>query len=161
MRTKVDESMGINYDDQRNVLVDYLIKCRRLRSPQVIDAMRNTPRHLFIPKTYRPAAYQDRPLDIGEGQTISAPHMVAIMVELLEAKEGMRVLEIGGGSGYHAAVVSHLVGVSGHVYSIEHIEPLAKQAESNLAAAGVSERVTVVVGDGSAGSTMLICCIRA
>jgi len=108
-------------------------------------------RELFVPEPVRHAAYADHPLDIGLGQTISAPHMVAIMVEAMRAREGHRVLEVGGGSGYHAAVMAHVVGPTGHVYSVERLEPLAERARESLEAAGLSDRVTVLVGDGSCG----------
>ena len=108
-------------------------------------------REEFMPESIRYAAYADRPQDIGQGQTISAPHMVAIMVEAMRAKEGQRVLEIGGGSGYHAAVMAHVVGGSGHVFTVERIESLAERARVNLGTAGLSDRVTVVLGDGSCG----------
>ena len=108
-------------------------------------------RELFVPESLQNASYADHPLDIGHGQTISAPHMVAIMVEAMELVEGQRVLEVGGGSGYHAAVIAEVVGHSGHVYSIERLEPLAIRARRNLEAAGCSGPVTVLVGDGSCG----------
>jgi protein-L-isoaspartate(D-aspartate) O-methyltransferase len=105
----------------------------------------------FLPPAIRYAAYADRPQDIGQGQTISAPHMVAIMVEAMRAEEGQRVLEVGGGSGYHAAVMAQIVGPNGHVYAVERLEQLAQRARANLESAGLSERVTVLVGDGSCG----------
>lgn len=132
-------------------MVQKLIRDRRIHSPDVIDAMRRTPRHVFVPSEYRSASYQDRPLDIGEGQTISAPHMVGIMVELLDLAPGHQVLEIGGGSGYHAAIAAQIVGDEGHVYSIERLEGLAAQAKENIAEAGLSGRVSLFVGDGSEG----------
>ena len=89
------------------------------------------------------------PLPIGRGQTISAPHMVAIMCDLLDIRDGMKVLEIGAGSGYHAAVMAVLAG-SGHVYTVERIESLALFARENLKKAGI-ENVTVIVEDGSLG----------
>ena len=92
----------------------------------------------------------DRPFEIGNGQTISAPHMVAIMVEALDIKPGQKILEIGSGSGYHAAVVSLLVGNDGQVFSIERIHALAESAKENLDKAGCNN-VTVFKGDGSLG----------
>jgi len=113
--------------------------------------MHSVKRELFVPESVKQAAYADHPLDIGHHQTISAPHMVAIMVEAMRGKEGQRVLEVGGGFGYHAAVISHVVGPTGHVYTVERIETLAQRARDNLEAAGLSNQVTVVVGDGSCG----------
>ncbi len=117
---------------------------------RVINAMKKVPRDLFVPETLRSSAHDDTPLPIGYGQTISAPHMVAIMCELLDLKEGLKVLDIGGGSGYHAAVMAGLVGPQGHVYSVERIPELAEQAKKNLKEAGIAN-VTVVLGDGSKG----------
>ena len=112
--------------------------------------MEDTPRELFVPNRVRQMAYQDHPLPIGDGQTISAPHMVAIMCDLLDLGEGMRVLDVGTGSGYHAAVMAKLVGPEGHVYSIERVATLVAFARKNLSEAGI-ENVTVVEGDGSRG----------
>lgn len=117
---------------------------------RVINAMAKVPRERFVPPPLRSNAYEDIPLPIGYGQTISAPHMVAIMCELLDLKEGLKVLDIGSGSGYHAAVMAELVGPQGHVYSVERLTELADQAKKNLKEAGISN-VTVVVGDGSQG----------
>jgi len=115
----------------------------------VLAAMRKVPRHLFVPDNEQRNAYADYPLPIGWGQTISAPHMVAIMCDLLDIQDGMKVLEIGGGSGYHAAVMAMLAG-SGHVYTVERIEALALFARDNLKKANV-KNVTVIVEDGSLG----------
>jgi len=123
---------------------------RGLVSERVIRAMSRVPREHFVPQAYLSRAYDDTPLFIGAGQTISAPHMVAIMCDLLDLQEGMKVLEVGGGSGYHAAVMAGLVGPSGHVYSIERLPELANQAQENLAKAGI-ENVAMIVGDGSIG----------
>jgi protein-L-isoaspartate(D-aspartate) O-methyltransferase len=95
-------------------------------------------------------AYADTPLDIGNGQTISAPHMVAIMCEELDIQKDQKILEIGAGSGYHAAIVAKIVGGKGHVYTIERFEGLAKNAEENLKKAEI-KNVTVEIGDGSEG----------
>jgi protein-L-isoaspartate(D-aspartate) O-methyltransferase len=115
-------------------MVDSQIASSRLfRSPvtqqTVLDAMRLTPRHIFIPEDMQHAAYADSPLPIGHGQTISQPYIVAIMTELLEVQPGDKVLEIGTGSGYQAAVLAHLTP---DVYSIEILEPLAKRAKGVL-----------------------------
>lgn len=116
---------------------------------RVLAAMERVPRHLFIPGKEQTNAYIDCPLPIGYGQTISAPHMVAIMCDLLDIQDGMKVLEIGAGSGYHAAVMAELAG-SGHVYTVERIEALALSARDNLNKAGITN-VTVIIGDGSLG----------
>jgi protein-L-isoaspartate(D-aspartate) O-methyltransferase len=113
-------------------------------------AMLHVPRHSFVPKDSQSMAYIDTPLDIGHGQTISAPHMVAIMCELLELAEGQKVLEIGAGSGYNAAVIAEIIGKNGHVYTVERLEPLVKFAEKNLKEKGY-ENVTVLLEDGSMG----------
>lgn len=119
-------------------------------SERVLEAMERVPRELFVPRSIRHTAYEDRPLPIGEGQTISAPHMVAMMCDVLEIAGGMKVLDVGTGSGYHAAVIADLVGPEGHVYSIERIPELVFFAKKNLEAAGV-KNVTVLEGDGSRG----------
>lgn len=129
-----------------------------IMSGKVYRAMLRVPREIFVPEDYRDLAYDDRPLPIGHGQTISAPSIVAYMTEVLRPDIGMKVLEIGTGSGYQAAVLAEIVAPSdvdrslwGHVYSIERIETLAKTARENLERAGYSNRVTVIVGDGSKG----------
>lgn len=119
-------------------------------SGRVARAMLKVPRHLFVPPQYSREAYVDHPLPIGFGQTISAPHMVAIMCDLLDVLPGHRVLEVGGGSGYHAAVVAELVGDSGEVVVVERIPELAERARETLSSLGYSN-VEVVVGDGSEG----------
>ena len=117
---------------------------------RVLDAMDRVPRHIFVLDSQKEYAYQDTPLSIGMGQTISAPHMVAIMCNLLDLEEGMNVLEIGTGSGYHVAVIAELVGKTGHVYTVERIEQLAYFARDNLKKTGYAN-VTVIIEDGSLG----------
>ena len=121
-----------------------------LLGKKVREAMLRVPRHKFVPEYEQKAAYIDRPLEIGHGQTISAPHMVAIMCELLELSEGHTVLEIGAGSGYNAAVMGEIVGKRGHVYTVERIETLANFAKENLKKTGY-RNVTVLLEDGSMG----------
>ncbi len=108
----------------------------RVKSKVVIDAMRSVPRHAFIPRAQRGQAYADSPLPIGHGQTISQPYIVALMTELLELSPESKVLEIGTGSGYQAAVLAHLTP---YVYSVEIIEPLAERAAETLRAQGYTE----------------------
>ena len=121
-----------------------------IKTKKVEQALLAVPRELFVPSNLKNYAYVDTPLEIGDGQTISAPHMVAIMCEALELKDGQKVLEVGAGSGYHAAVVAKIVGDKGHVYSVERIPFLAENAKTNLKKAGV-KNVTIAVGDGSLG----------
>lgn len=116
----------------------------------VIRAMSEVRRELFVPESLRSRAYDDTPLSIGLNQTISAPHMVAIMCEILDLQPGMKVLEVGAGSGYHAAVMAEMVGPEGHVYTIERLHELAELAQSNLSRSGI-ENATVVEADGSLG----------
>jgi protein-L-isoaspartate(D-aspartate) O-methyltransferase len=117
-------------------------------SSAVLEALARTPRHRFVPADQQSAAYADRPLPIGHGQTISQPYIVALMTELLETSPGDRVLEVGTGSGYQAAVLAKM-GVT--VHSIEIVAPLARRARRDLAAAGYADRVTVYEDDGYAG----------
>lgn len=136
--------------EERALLVRALKEEGIVRSKAVEDALMDVPRELFVPAEMKDQAYRDHPLPIGHGQTISAPHMVAIMAEELAAEKGLKVLEIGCGSGYHAAVVSRLVGREGKVVSIERVPELVAFAKGNLRAAGI-ENVEVIEGDGSVG----------
>jgi protein-L-isoaspartate(D-aspartate) O-methyltransferase len=120
---------------------------RDIRNQRVLDAMGTVPRHEFVPKTLSRYAYSDEPLPIGYGQTISQPFIVAFMTEQLDPKPTDRVLEIGTGSGYQAAVLSRLVA---EVYTIEIIEPLASRAEADLKRLGYNN-VKVRAGDGYQG----------
>ena len=121
----------------------------RVGDEGVLDAVAAVPRHRFVPEDSRERAYADRPLPIGSGQTISAPHMVGIMADLLELRGGDRVLEIGTGCGYHAAVTAELVG-SGNVYSVEYHSELAERARETLAETGYGD-ISVRTGDGKQG----------
>ncbi|MDD1621240.1 MAG: protein-L-isoaspartate(D-aspartate) O-methyltransferase [Methylococcaceae bacterium] len=114
---------------------------------RVLDALSKVPRHEFVPDSQRPYAYENRPLPIGHGQTISQPYIVAVMTDLLKPKKTDRVLEIGTGSGYQAAILAELVD---SVYSIEIIEKLAEQAASNLKRSGYGA-VHTRIGDGYYG----------
>lgn len=138
------------YESEREALIEKLVKEEYIKSDMVKEAFLNVYRHKFLPENLKHVAYCDSPLEIGLGQTISAPHMVAIMCEALDIKKGQKILEIGAGSGYHAAVVSSLVGGKGHVYSIERLEKLATMASDNLKNARI-ENTTIELGDGSEG----------
>ncbi len=131
----------------REQMVTQQIAARGVVNPRVLRAMREVPRHRFVPESNRGRAYQDRPLPIGHGQTISQPYIVAVMTELLKPQPGDRVLEIGTGSGYQAAVLSGLVE---KIYSIEIIPELAETARVALAAGGY-QNVEVITGDGYKG----------
>jgi protein-L-isoaspartate(D-aspartate) O-methyltransferase len=132
----------------RRELVDRLIEQGQVERPATERAMRAVPRHEFVPRERREAAYRDRPLPIGEGQTISAPHMVAMMTDLLAPDADDRILEIGTGCGYHAAVTSEVID-PGTVYSVEVEPELARAARDRLDRLGYDVRVRV--GDGFAG----------
>ena len=138
------------FDIEREHLVKKLVREGYIKSDAVKKAFLEIPREKFVPNHLKKHAYMDTPLEIGEGQTISAPHMIAIMCEALDIREGQKVLEIGAGSGYHAAIVSQLVGNKGHVYTIERIKSLAEKAYRNLIKSGITN-VTVEIGDGSLG----------
>ncbi len=131
----------------RQEMVRTQIAERGVRDPRVLEAMLRVPRHLFVPEDLRHRAYEDTPLPIGEGQTISQPYMVAWMTELLGVEEGDRVLEIGTGSGYQAAVLCELAG---EVFSVEKNPVLAREAEERLRSLGYAN-VRVRVGDGTLG----------
>jgi protein-L-isoaspartate(D-aspartate) O-methyltransferase len=137
------------FEEERLRMVDTLRANDCLHDGRVAEAMMRVQRHLFVPQRLWPLAYADRPLPIDEGQTISAPHMVAMMAEFMRLAPGMKVLEVGAGSGYHAAVIAELVR-PGRVFSIEVVPRLAETARGNLHRSGYSE-VEVVVGDGSLG----------
>jgi len=132
---------------QRRSMVEQQIERRGVTAPSVLSAMGEVPRHLFVPPGYRDKAYEDSPLPIGNGQTISQPYVVALMTQLLDLKPGDRVLEIGTGSGYQAAVLSKLVK---DVYTIEILEPLGLQAQRTLQEIG-AKNVHVRIGDGYKG----------
>lgn len=131
--------------EDRRRLVDSLVERGYVESEAVEEAMRAVPREEFVPESAKGRAYEDAPLSIGEGQTISAPHMVAMITERLNLSEGDETLEVGTGRGYHAAVVAEVVG-AGNVYTVEYHEKLACEARENL-----PDGVTVVTGDGSKG----------
>lgn len=132
---------------ERLAMVEAQIAARGIKDARVLRAMRTVPRHLFVPPALAAAAYADRPLSIGRGQTISQPYIVAYMTEALGVESSHRVLEIGTGSGYQAAVLSLLAR---QVFTLEIVPELGRRAAETLAREGYSN-VTVKVGDGYAG----------
>ena len=139
--------MPLTYSQARNHMVQEQLVKRGLADPLVLAAMGQVPRHLFVEESLRDRAYDDHPLPIGEGQTISQPYMVALMAEILKLAEGEKVLEVGTGSGYLTAVLAEQ-GVQ--VCSIEFSERLAEHARIALQALGY-HNVTVHLGDGTLG----------
>ena len=135
------------WESARERMVATQIAARGVGDEKVLAAMRRVPRHLFVPAEVRGSAYSDYPLPIGHGQTISQPYIVAMMTSLLQIQPDDRLLEIGSGSGYQAAVLGILAR---EVISIERIPEVAQLAKKNLADAGITN-VTVVIGDGTLG----------
>jgi protein-L-isoaspartate(D-aspartate) O-methyltransferase len=140
-------SAGDAYESQRRAMVEQQIKQRGITKPEVLAAMEQVPRHMFVPDSLRADAYSDRPLPLGQGRTVYQPYMVALMTSLLDLKHGDKVLEIGTGTGYHAAVLSR---IAREVYSIEIVEPVANQASKRLSVLGY-HNVEVLNGDGYQG----------
>jgi protein-L-isoaspartate(D-aspartate) O-methyltransferase len=138
-------------ETERRRLVRNLKDSGYVTSDNVLRAMEKVPRHEFLPETMADLAYEDTPLPIGLGQTISAPHMVGMMLEALDLRPGMSVLEIGTGSGYHAALVAELVRPDGRVYTIERIKALGLKARETLERLGYGNVVEVVIADGTNG----------
>lgn len=137
--------------EDRKQLVSKLSDMGYINSEIVKEAMIKVPREEFMTPETKSFAYLDRPIPLKNGQTISAPHMVAIICEKLGLEKGMKVLEIGTGFGYNAAVVAEIIGPEGQVYTIERIENLKNTAEENLNRTGYSKNVTVILGDGTNG----------
>ena len=136
------------YAQARQIMVEKQIRARGITNSRVIEAMEKVERHRFVPVSQRRAAYGDAPLPIGHGQTISQPYIVARMTELLGIGPGDKVLEIGTGSGYQAAILAEVVGPHGSVYTIEIVKPLGEQAREALKE---YENVHVRIGDGYKG----------
>jgi protein-L-isoaspartate(D-aspartate) O-methyltransferase len=139
-------------------LIDNLVKQGILHTPRIIEAMRKVSRAKFSPQNMQNHFASDTPLPIGSGQTVSAPHMVAIMNEALKLANGQKILEIGAGSGWHAATIAETVAPIeiprsewGHVYTIEIIQNLAENARKNIMNSGYADRVTIINEDGSKG----------
>jgi protein-L-isoaspartate(D-aspartate) O-methyltransferase len=140
-------AMADEYERQRLAMVERQIEARGVADPRVLAAMRRVPRHEFVPESLRDAAYEDRPLPIGHSQTISQPFIVASMTELARIEPGSRVLEVGTGSGYQAAVVHE---IAGSVYTIEIVEALARRSSETLARLGYAA-AEIRHGDGYRG----------
>lgn len=140
----------MDLDEEKEKLIDYIKEIGYLKSKKLEDALRNIPRHLFVPKGIEHLAYRDTPLSIGHNQTISQPSTVVIMTESLDVKEGQKILEIGTGSGWQSAILSYLVGKKGFVYTIEIIPELVEYARSNLKKLNINN-VEVFKKDGSLG----------
>jgi len=136
-----------DYKILRENMVDCQIKARGTNDEKILKSMREIPRHLFVPEKQRSYAYEDFPIPIGEGQTISQPHIIALMTEMLQLKGNEKVLEIGTGSGYQAAILSQ---IAKEVYTVEKIEPLGLKAERLFKELGY-ENIKVKIGDGTEG----------
>ena len=146
-QSEPQSSQDKKYIELRLNMVKNQIARRDVKDTLVLNAMKSVPRHLFVPEKYRSEAYRDGPLPIGHNQTISQPYIVAVMTELLHIDSKSKVLEIGTGSGYQAAILAE---ITDSVYSIEIIEPLARHADSLLDSLGYSN-VNVRAGDGYKG----------
>jgi protein-L-isoaspartate(D-aspartate) O-methyltransferase len=144
-----DPSEGLeeSFALQRKQMVEEQLKRRGIYDQSVLAAMEKIPRHVFIPQEFRGSAYSDCPVTIGEGQTISQPYMVALMTQCLQVREGSKVLEIGTGSGYQAAVLMEL---GAEVYTMERHKPLADKAEKRLRELGY-DVFQIRIGDGTLG----------
>lgn len=135
------------YEKVRQRMVREQVVARGIKDQKVIQAMLNVPRHLFVPESQERMAYEDRPLPIGEGQTISQPYIVALMTETLELNGNMKVLEIGTGSGYQAAILAEIVK---EVYTIEIVESLGEKAQNTLNQLNY-QNINFKIGDGYKG----------
>lgn len=152
MRTNGAKAKSLNdpFAEARRRMIAVLRR-KGITDERVLAAMAKIPRHVFVEEKFRSQAYEDRPLPIGCGQTISQPFMVALMTQLLDLRPEDRVLEIGGGSGYHTAILASLAR---QVVSIERIPELAEKAAARLAQLGL-DNVIVTVGDGTTGWSSL------
>lgn len=140
-------SAGDGYEALRHAMVEQQIKQRGITRPEVLAAMEQVPRHLFVPDSLRAEAYSDHPLSLGQGRTVYQPYVVALTTSLLDLKRGSKVLEIGTGSGYHAAILSR---IAREVYSVEIVESVASQASKRLSVLGY-HNVEIRVGNGYQG----------
>ena len=139
--------MDTSRSDERQAMVKEQLEKRSIRDPRVLQAMRDVPRHSFVPPQFQNKAYEDGPLPIGSGQNISQPFIVASMIELIEPQPAFRVLEVGVGSGYSVAVLSPLVA---QVYGMEGDSALLAQVEAKFKEMGLSN-IQVKLGDGTLG----------
>jgi len=140
--------MAVAFEHARERMVAEQLEARGIEDERVLDAMRVVPRHLFVEPALQERAYDDTPLPIGERQTISQPYMVALMSATLAPRPGERVLEVGGGSGYQAAILAEL---GARVMSLERLPALGERARRVLCALGYLDRVTIEIADGSLG----------
>jgi len=138
---------GLNHESRRLDMVENQIRARGVSDPLVLAAMRKVPRHLFVPEDWSNSAYDDRPLPIGHGQTISQPYMVAVMTEAMSLEGSEKVLEIGTGSGYQSTILAE---IAGHVVTVERKMELLQDAARLLKELGYVN-VEAVTGDGSGG----------
>jgi protein-L-isoaspartate(D-aspartate) O-methyltransferase len=138
----------LDRSEERRLMVEHQLRSRDVEDERVLDAMERVPRHVFVPEKLRDRAYDDAALPIGSGQTISQPYMVARICEALSLHGSERVLDVGTGSGYQAAVLAELAG---EVHTIERLPELAEAARAALEEAGYGDRVHVHVGDGTLG----------
>ncbi|MFB0566755.1 MAG: protein-L-isoaspartate(D-aspartate) O-methyltransferase [Candidatus Aminicenantaceae bacterium] len=139
--------MRIDFKAERERMVSEQIEARSIKNKSVLEVVRHVPRHLFVPKDMQAYAYQDEPLPIGEGQTISQPYIVAYMTEVLQLKGNERILEVGTGSGYQAAILAKLVR---EVYTIEILRSLSLKAQKTLKKLGY-KNIYFEIGNGSLG----------
>lgn len=138
------------FEEENEKLIEHIKSLGYLKSKSIENALREIPRHLFVPKNMLNVAYRDTPLLIGHEQTISQPSTVVAMTEALNVKEGEKILEIGTGSGWQAAILAKLTGKNGFVYTVEIVPELVEFAKDNLKKVGI-ENVKVIKGDGSMG----------
>ncbi|MDO8092213.1 MAG: protein-L-isoaspartate(D-aspartate) O-methyltransferase [Candidatus Brocadiales bacterium] len=139
---------SINFSEARKAMVEDQLRLRDITDERVLAAMEKVPRHRFLPIELWDRAYDDTPLPIGDGQTVSQPYMVAFMTQALMLKENDKVLEVGTGSGYQAAVLAEIIE---HVYTIEVRPNISRKARKILDELGYSEKITMLIGDGSRG----------
>ena len=136
-----------DYSVLRNQMVEHQIAVRGIKSELVLNALRSVPREEFVPGDMKEFAYEDSPLPIGEGQTISQPYIVALMIDALNLKGGEKVLEIGAGSGYAAAVIAQ---IAGEVYTVERLGQIASKASDTVKSLGYNN-IHILHGDGTLG----------